>query len=67
MLLLAKYRFFLFNLKMVVDQQFTFDNNTLSIAIKIVKKYQIYRDIMSLRKHIVSAQNTPCLLSKRLV
>ena len=55
------------NLQRVVDQQFTFDNNTLSIAIKTVKKYQIYRDIMSVRKHIVSAQNTPCLLSKRLV
>ncbi|KTF07617.1 hypothetical protein MGSAQ_000886 [marine sediment metagenome] len=42
-------------------------NNTLTTIAKMIKKYQKCRVIMSLSKHIVSAQNTPCLVSKRLV
>ncbi|MDN5802820.1 hypothetical protein, partial [Psychrobacter sp.] len=44
-----------------------FDNNTLTTIAKTVKKYQICTINIFISKHIAITQNTPCVLSTRLV
>ncbi|WP_227677069.1 hypothetical protein, partial [Psychrobacter arcticus] len=51
----------------LVSKKFIFDNNILTLVIGMVRKYQICTIAISISKHNISAQNTPCLVSKRLV